>query len=116
MVEINTKQGKLKGFEIELKDEIGGRGSTDMRKVQTGGFWIPYLRWISDSVSKCAIWKTRTVSKTKTFWKMERHLGWNPADDWTAATSVQFRYVFINFSYLACYESSKGNLRIKRTD
>jgi len=30
MVEINTKQGKIKGFEIELKDEIGGEGSTDM--------------------------------------------------------------------------------------
>lgn len=24
MVEIETKQGKIKGFQIELKDEIGG--------------------------------------------------------------------------------------------
>ena len=29
MVEINTKQGKIKGFEIELEDEIGDKGSTD---------------------------------------------------------------------------------------
>ena len=90
MVEINTKQGKIKGFEIELKDEIGGTGSTDMRTVTTDGFRIPYLRWISVSFSKCAFWKTRTISKTKTFWEMERYLGWNSANDWTAATSVQF--------------------------
>ena len=42
MVEINTKQGKIKGFEIELKDEIGGTGSTDIRTVETDGLRIPY--------------------------------------------------------------------------
>ena len=76
----------------------------------------PLLRWISDSFSKCSFWKIRTISKTKTVWKLGRNLGWDSADDWTASTSVQFRYVFINLSYLASYKSSKRNLWIKWTN
>ena len=69
MVEINTKQGKIKGFEIELKPEIGGMGSTDTGTVSVRAdyFRIPYLRRIGNGISKCAFWKTRTFSKTKTF-------------------------------------------------
>ena len=33
MVEIETKQGKIKGFQIELKDEIGGGSVSAFQNV-----------------------------------------------------------------------------------
>ena len=44
MVEIETKQGKIKGFQIELKDEIGGGSVSAFQNVPfatTGRFQKP---------------------------------------------------------------------------